>query len=527
MMKSIVFQKSSGKLGILFLLLCMSVFNPDSPTSVRADTSLLNCVAFSPYINGYDPNFPNDPKKVPPASVIDHLLDIAVQRKYNCILVYGVHPPLDHIFPAAQARSIKVIANIWLEAGSTYAAQNATSIAYGITAAKSYPGTIVKLSCGVEVRNRAVNKTLPVSSAETVINDCIIQLRNAGVTQPITTIDTWWNWCNAKWPCQSWSMANNVDWIGINVYPWWENKDSDHFPCTPASTAPQFQMDRITDVKSVYPSKEIVLTEFGWPAGPDGYSEKNLHTGQMCGIASKANQDYVRIEAIKKLTTAGIQGVVFEAFQEPWKSTEGPVGPNWGIVAPTFSDVAIAHPYYNDIEILYANGLTGGCSTTPLKFCPDQVMNRGESAVFMLRANFGSSFLPTSPTHIFKDNWTKGPWAEPWAEAMYFNGLSAGCLSSPRKYCPWDQIPREQAVIFALRMKYGTNYIPPAATGTLFADLTDVNYYATSWAEQAYKDGLIPNCGMSGGKPKICPKDLVSRGLGAYMIVRAKNLTMP
>jgi hypothetical protein len=61
----------------------------------------------------------------------------------------------------------------------------------------------------------------------------------------------------------------------------------------------------------------------------------------------------------------------------------------------------------------------------------------------------------------------------------------------------------------------------------LFADLTDVNYYATSWAEQAYKDGLIPNCGMSGGKPKICSKALVSRGLGAYMIVRAKNLTMP
>jgi hypothetical protein len=192
-----------------------------------------------------------------------------------------------------------------------------------------------------------------------------------------------------------------------------------------------------------------------------------------------------------------------------------------------FTDVPTTHPYYSDIEILYTNGLTAGCSTSPLKFCPDQIMNRGESAVFMLRANFGSSFLPTPPTHILKDDWTKGSWAEPWAEAMYFNGLSAGCSSSPLKYCPWDQIPREQAVIFALRMKYGTNYIPPAATGTLFADLTDVNYYATSWAEQAYRDGLIPSCGASGGKPKICPKSLVSRGLGAYMIVRAKNLSMP
>jgi hypothetical protein len=57
--------------------------------------------------------------------------------------------------------------------------------------------------------------------------------------------------------------------------------------------------------------------------------------------------------------------------------------------------------------------------------------------------------------------------------------------------------------------------------------MTDPSFYATAWAEQAYKEGIIPDCGMSGGKPKICPKDLVSRGLAAYMIVRAKDLSMP
>jgi hypothetical protein len=154
-------------------------------------------------------------------------------------------------------------------------------------------------------------------------------------------------------------------------------------------------------------------------------------------------------------------------------------------------------------------------------------MNRGEAAVFMLRGNFGSSFNPDPATHIFKDDWKKGTWAEPWAEGMYKKGISAGCSSSPLKYCPWDQIPREQAVIFALRLKYGINYLPPAATGTLFADMTNPSYFATSWAEQAYKDGLIAACGTSGGKPMFCPKNLVSRGLAAQMIVKAKNLVMP
>jgi hypothetical protein len=193
----------------------------------------------------------------------------------------------------------------------------------------------------------------------------------------------------------------------------------------------------------------------------------------------------------------------------------------------SFADVPTTHTYFNDVEILYANGLTGGCAANPLKFCPDQIMNRGQTAVFMLRGNFGSSYVPPVPTHIFQDDWSKGTWAEPWAEGMKLEGLSAGCLVNPPKYCPWDQIPREQAVIFALRMKNGKDYTPPPATGTLFADMTNTGYYATAWAEQAYLDGLIPNCGTSGGKPLFCPKTLVSRGLGAYMIVRAKSLTMP
>jgi hypothetical protein len=194
---------------------------------------------------------------------------------------------------------------------------------------------------------------------------------------------------------------------------------------------------------------------------------------------------------------------------------------------PTFGDVPMTHPYFKEIEILHANAVTAGCSTSPLKFCPDENINRAQVAVFMLRGNFGNGFIPDPAQHTFEDDWSKGIWAEPWAEGMRNNGFSAGCSLSPLKYCPWAQIPREQAVIFALRLKYGNSYTPPPATGTLFADMTNKSYYATSWAEQAYKDGIIQNCGMSGSKPEFCPKNLVSRGLAAYMIVRAKNLTIP
>jgi hypothetical protein len=195
----------------------------------------------------------------------------------------------------------------------------------------------------------------------------------------------------------------------------------------------------------------------------------------------------------------------------------------------SFADVPFSHPYYNDIEILYANGFTAGCSTGPLKFCPDQPMNRAQAAVFMMRGNFGSSYAPPAGmAYQFKnDDWSKGTWAQPWAEAMLGAGLTSGCSASPLKYCPWVQLPREQVVIFGLKLKYGNSYLPPPATGTIFADFTNKNYYATAWAEKAFADGLIQACGTSGGKPAFCPKVLVTRGLAAYVIVRARNLTMP
>lgn len=194
---------------------------------------------------------------------------------------------------------------------------------------------------------------------------------------------------------------------------------------------------------------------------------------------------------------------------------------------PTFADVPATHPFYPDIEILYANGLTGGCNASPLMFCPNDGMNRAQSAVFMMRGTFGASYIPNPVTNLFIDNWSLGTWGQPWAEAMRETGLTTGCQVSPPLFCAWEQLPREQAVIFGLKLKHGNDYLPPPATGFVFADMTDPNYYATRWAEQGYKEGLLPACGVSNGWPLFCPNMLVSRGMGAYVIVRAKNLTMP
>jgi len=94
-------------------------------------------------------------------------------------------------------------------------------------------------------------------------------------------------------------------------------------------------------------------------------------------------------------------------------------------------------------------------------------------------------------------------------------------------YCPRRELPRVEASVFALRILHGSSYVVPPATGTLFADMTDLGYWGTKWAEQAYRDGLLAECGWQGSTPLFCPDDLVDRAFGAYLIVLSKDLPVP
>ena len=55
--------------------------------------------------------------------------------------------------------------------------------------------------------------------------------------------------------------------------------------------------------------------------------------------------------------------------------------------AGIFDDVACPGAFAADwIEDLYNSGVTGGCSTAPLLYCPDGPVSRGQMAVLIVRA---------------------------------------------------------------------------------------------------------------------------------------------
>jgi outer membrane protein assembly factor BamB len=185
-----------------------------------------------------------------------------------------------------------------------------------------------------------------------------------------------------------------------------------------------------------------------------------------------------------------------------------------------FGDVLPNHPYFNEIETLYKAGYTAGCSTSPLLYCPDQAMNRAESAVFVERGIHGTDVLPGDPATAQFSDLPLDSWAAKWADALYSDGFTAGCGTNPLVYCPWQGHTRAEGAVFYLRMLNGADYVPSNPDG-IFADL-DLDDWKTKWAEAAFQADLIPACNAE--PLRFCPDDALTRGLAAYMMVQAKNL---
>ena len=104
------------------------------------------------------------------------------------------------------------------------------------------------------------------------------------------------------------------------------------------------------------------------------------------------------------------------------------------------------------IEEFYNDGITTGCSTNPLKYCPQNFVTRGEMAVFIERAL--GNFAPTpNPTGMFADVPYLGqPEAfTPFIEQFYNDGITTGCAANPLKYCPQNKVTRQEMAVFIVR----------------------------------------------------------------------------
>jgi hypothetical protein len=115
-----------------------------------------------------------------------------------------------------------------------------------------------------------------------------------------------------------------------------------------------------------------------------------------------------------------------------------------------FQDVLPDYWAANWIEQLAAEGITLGCNVTPKQYCPTAEVTRNQMAIFLLRAKYGSSYVPPKAPRIFEDVPTDY-WAADWIEQLAAEGVTSGCNVSPKLYCPTTPVTRDQRAIFLVR----------------------------------------------------------------------------
>jgi hypothetical protein len=196
------------------------------------------------------------------------------------------------------------------------------------------------------------------------------------------------------------------------------------------------------------------------------------------------------------------------------------INQNYTVTISSFADVQTTHWAWTWIERLYSAGITSGCGTNPLTYCPEDSVTRAQMAIFLERGMNGSTFTPPAGTGTVFADVPLSYWAVNWIEKLFTDGITGGCGTNPLIYCPDNPVTRSQMAVFLLRAKHGAAYTPPPAAG-LFADVP-TTYWAANWIEQLAGEGITTGCGTS--PLTYCPEDSVTRAQMAVFLVRTFNL---
>jgi hypothetical protein len=181
-----------------------------------------------------------------------------------------------------------------------------------------------------------------------------------------------------------------------------------------------------------------------------------------------------------------------------------------GTLSVEFADVPTTSIFHDDIITIATAGITAGCGGS--NYCPASLVSRAQMAVFLLKSEHGSSYVPPACTGVFADVACPSPFAD-WIERLAAEGVTAGCGGN--NYCPDATVTRAQMSVFLLKTKQGSAYVPPPAAG-IFGDVP-VGSFAADWIEDLYSRGIAGGCSAS---PLLyCPGNPVNRAQMAAFLV--------
>jgi len=178
-----------------------------------------------------------------------------------------------------------------------------------------------------------------------------------------------------------------------------------------------------------------------------------------------------------------------------------------------FLDTPGDHLFHDYVVTILRAGITAGCGGGD--YCPASPVRRDQMAVFLLKAEHGSGFLPPDCAGVFPDVPCASPFSK-WVEQLAAEGVTAGCGGG--NYCPADPVRRDQMAVFLLKSEHGSGYVPPHCAG-IFSDVACPSLFA-DWIEQLKAENITGGCGGQ----NYCPSSSNNRGQMAAFLVKTFSL---
>ncbi len=238
-----------------------------------------------------------DQKEVSPELIDRDLAQLSQLTAH--IRTYTVSGGMDRVPEIAQRYGMTVSLGIWINSDLE---ANEKEVELGIKTALANRRTVDRVFVGNEAIERG-----DISSDQ--LNVYIKRVRDALPNRiKVTTAEPWSTWLLAP------ELAQYVDIISIHLLPYWEGS---RIQDSLASLQRWYD-----DVANEFPGKPIIIGEVGWPS--EGQSRKSAEP-------SLANEAYFDRAFVQLAMEKGYDYYLIEAYDQPWKGTEGAVGAYWGL----------------------------------------------------------------------------------------------------------------------------------------------------------------------------------------------------
>ncbi len=173
-------------------------------------------------------------------------------------------------------------------------------------------------------------------------------------------------------------------------------------------------------------------------------------------------------------------------------------------------DVQPSDFYFDAVNTLFTHHVTTGCTSSPLQYCPTQLIPRWEAAVFIVRAIFGGDNFTFSSTPFFNDVASGDPGFQ-WIQKLHELGITDGCGSG--NFCPDSNLTRGEAAVLVIRMRYGSTANFSFPSTPFFTDVTP-DTFGWSSIQRMMRDHITNGCAPT----LYCPTSTITRAEMAVFI---------